>query len=281
MHLGLGGPDEVVVSWASHSDEVEPEVEFWPWDAPKAARRARGSSSAYSQLLYLSAALLDPQMGAPGASSNALGQMTNTTGWAIADVTRMGVNDGFNHTRGQHGPGYSTGEAPPANGLQDYRNPQMHYTSPLLHTVTLPGLSPGQNYGYRVAGDTRTFTFTAPPGTVSGPHRQEGGTHMWLEGGAHGDPHGHGGGAADQEGGGASGDGSGPIVLGGGGGDAAGGGAGGGASNHTNNGAGGGGAWPFTFGLISDLGQTDVSAANVAAMRSALDRAQTKGQGTQ
>lgn len=228
VHLSLGGPGEVVVNWASGSDAVEPEVVFWPSASPSSARRARGSSNTYSQLLYLTSYLLQPPMGAPGTTPDAIKQLANTTSWALPDVSALGVPIPQGETL--HGSGYKNGSKVPAQGLLDYRNPAFYYTSPLIHTATMGGLHPGREYGYRVDGDTRNFTFTAPPDArkVDSPA---------------GDPAG----AAD------------PSQV-----------AGLEASPSV---------YPFTFGLISDLGQTEVAAANVRAMKAALDHASAGGGG--
>eukprot|EP00466_Bigelowiella_natans_P002986 jgi/Bigna1/36227/e_gw1.13.40.1 len=39
----------------------------------------------------------------------------------------------------------------------------MIYTSPVIHTVTLSGLTAGTSYTYQVANDNRNFTFLMPP----------------------------------------------------------------------------------------------------------------------
>ena len=48
-------------------------------------------------------------------------------------------------------------------GLGTYKNPASYYNSPVIHTVTLQGVTPGSTYHYRVAGDDRVHTFRMPP----------------------------------------------------------------------------------------------------------------------
>jgi hypothetical protein len=222
VHLSLGGPNEVVVNWASGSDAVEPEVVFWPTASAGPARRARGSSNTYSQLLYLTSYLLQPPMGAPGTTPEVLKQLADTTSWALPDVSVLGVP--VAEGEHVHGSGYRNGSRMPALGMLDYRNPAFYYTSPAIHTATMGGLQPGREYGYRVNGDTRNFTFQAPPDARKAHH---------PAGGADPSP------IAEGE--------APPSV------------------------------YPYTFGLISDLGQTEVAAANVLAMRTALQEASARG----
>jgi hypothetical protein len=55
-------------------------------------------------------------------------------------------------------------------GLGTYKNPASYYNSPVIHTVTLQGVTPGSTYHYRVAGDDRVHSFRMPPpsGSISG-----------------------------------------------------------------------------------------------------------------
>jgi len=278
VHLSLGGPDEVVINWASGSDEVQPEVVFWPTAAPRQTRTARGSSNSYSQLLYLASYLLDPPMGAPGTTPEALRALANTTSWALGDVASLGVPA---HVA-SHGSGWKNGSAVPKFGALDYRNPKFYYTSPVLHTVTMGGLSPGQEYGYRVHGDTRDFSFTSPPngrGTrPAAPHDTSPSQALRRALGQNAgqdatqalrqDTDGRAAAVAFE--------GRTPAAGAPGAGDI-------GGDNGVLDTTGGSTAalaaeavegasvYPYTFGLISDLGQTEVSAANVAAMSSALE----------
>ena len=50
-------------------------------------------------------------------------------------------------------------------GSANYTTPSCFYTSPTIHNIALPALSPGEVYEYRVGG--RTFEFRAPPSTSS------------------------------------------------------------------------------------------------------------------
>jgi len=148
VHLALGGPGEMVVSWATDNDATTSMVTYWGADGVGLV--ARGRATAYSQLLFLDPNLVEPEMGLPGATKDELRRMQDTRAWAHDPWT------------GRRGGAWNDGRKL-AYGLADYSNPAEIYNSPVLHSVTMARLAPGATYGYRVAGDARNFSFTTPP----------------------------------------------------------------------------------------------------------------------
>ena len=153
VHLSLGGPSEMVITYAT-ADEAPSSVEWW--DASGATLTADGTAAAYSQLIYIEDELLDPAIGLGDTNASTLLDMQNTSAWASRDP--------FYGLRHGHGSSYhSSSEV--RTKLLSYKNPQAIYNSPLVHTVRLSNLLPSATYGYRVGGgsDARNFSFTMPP----------------------------------------------------------------------------------------------------------------------
>ena len=148
VHLALGGPSAMTASWATSDDTTSSAVTYWGPDGIE--RVAHGRATAYSQILFIDHNLLDPEIGLPGATGEELKHMQDTRAWAHDPWT------------GARGDSWNDGKKL-RTGLGSYDNPAEIYTSPVLHSVTMTQLQPGTTYGYRVAGDSRNFSFTTPP----------------------------------------------------------------------------------------------------------------------
>ena len=143
----LGGPQEVVVSFATHNDAT-PSLVTWA-GADGAVRAATGSSSAYSQLMYIAPELTNPALGGLGADPAQQRRIQSDQHAPATDPASL------------VGPKSAAADGV-VYGLGAYNNPAMYYDSPLLHAVTLAGLTGGSTYTYRVAGDARSHNFTMP-----------------------------------------------------------------------------------------------------------------------
>ena len=148
VHLALGGPGEMVVSFATALQGASA-VEWWR-EGGGGGGRAVGTPAAYSQLIYVDEWLSHPPMGAPRVPEDHLLALQDTSAWA------------YDRATGRRFANYMKPKAL-AYGLGAYNNPQMYYDSPAIHRVSLRNLRPGARYGYRVAGDARNFSFTMPP----------------------------------------------------------------------------------------------------------------------
>ena len=147
VHLSLCGPGEVTVSFATLNDLTPSTVQWWPQGTAGeegAITVSKGSSIASSSLQSVDIMLTHPSMGMPTATVQELRSMQN---WSI------GTSHLSPSPKAVDGVQY---------GLGGYNNPRMIYDSPVLHTVQLAPLVGGTRYHYRVAGDSRTFSFTMP-----------------------------------------------------------------------------------------------------------------------
>ena len=175
VHIQLGGPGAMVVTFASASEAVASSIEYWESTSNATAPSlvAHGTKHAYSQLIYVEDYLFEPQMGRPAAEVvDEVLAMQDTQAWTTelpiyphklpnAENPYTKMSSYFNATESmQH-------RQWPEGGLGAYKNPGMIYNSPVIHTVTLQALSPGTRYTYRVAGSPRTFNFTYPPDHVA------------------------------------------------------------------------------------------------------------------
>lgn len=175
VHLTLGGPGEVTVSYATANDTTPSAV---AWSSGGPTNVTAGSANAYSQLMYFVRNVVEPSMGEAYATEAELAALQDTTAWSTtAPFSPYGRGNSYykpelplsNDDDG--GDGGEGGEgAQKAFGLQAYLNPQVYYTSPTIHTVTLTGLAPGTAYTYSVADDDRQFTFTMPPDALAFPY---------------------------------------------------------------------------------------------------------------
>ena len=118
VHIQLGGPGEMVVVYTSQDESVDSSVAYWEADEPGLVLVANGSSSAYSQLMWLEArALTDPPLGAAGAQPSELMALQDTTSWAShLPVAPFGRSQS-----------YHAAAARPTSGLGEYNNPAMYY----------------------------------------------------------------------------------------------------------------------------------------------------------
>eukprot|EP01035_Chromulina_nebulosa_P021141 gene21141-27393_t len=91
-------------------------------------------------------------MGAPAETTQTITSLQNTSTWAYSIVNGTKV-DWYNY----HYQGSSV-----TNGLGQYNNPFMVYSSPIIHTSLLTGLLPGKTYYYRPFSSCETFSFTVP-----------------------------------------------------------------------------------------------------------------------
>jgi len=140
----------MVVVFSSSSSAVPSEVKYWTKGS--AITTVTGSGEAYSQLMWIARTLIHPDMGAPGATVKEILGRENTTRWAArAPFAPYGRGASYKNP------------TEVVDGIGAYNNPQMVYTSPVIHTVTLTGLVPGTTYYYTVANDLRNFTFVMPP----------------------------------------------------------------------------------------------------------------------
>ena len=155
VHLAIGAPGEMLVLFATHDDTTPSEVTWWASDDAGDVKKATGTASAYTQLLWLEPNLVTPPLGQPTATMTELLDLQNTASWAFDPTTGERYGFYLNSTSVHW-------------GLSDYRNPDVFYNSPLLHTVRLAGLRGGATYTYRVAGDSRAFSFAMPPDADGG-----------------------------------------------------------------------------------------------------------------
>ena len=90
----------------------------------------------------------------------------------LASVVQLSVVDSGTWTdvSGGYGGIYSALQDPSpyygtqtCKGSSNYTDPECYYTSSVLHSVELTGLTPSTLYMYRVKGDSRVFNFTTPP----------------------------------------------------------------------------------------------------------------------
>ena len=130
VHLSLGGAGQMVISFATSSDETASRVEYWG-AGDLTPRVATGLPSAYTQIVYLDRQLLEPAMGAPATESSQLLAMQNTSGWAVEPWYPRGRGSSWKNPTSVDW------------GLGDYKNPAAVYNSPVIHTVTLTGLEAG------------------------------------------------------------------------------------------------------------------------------------------
>ena len=128
VHLALGGPREMVVSFAT-AQQGASAVEWWR-EGGGGGGRAVGTPAAYSQLIYVDEWLSHPPMGAPRVPEDHLLALQDTSAWA------------YDRATGRRFANYMKPKAL-AYGLGAYNNPQMYYDSPAIHRVSLRNLRPG------------------------------------------------------------------------------------------------------------------------------------------
>eukprot|EP00441_Pelagodinium_beii_P036027 CAMPEP_0197631084 /NCGR_PEP_ID=MMETSP1338-20131121/8374_1 /TAXON_ID=43686 ORGANISM="Pelagodinium beii, Strain RCC1491" /NCGR_SAMPLE_ID=MMETSP1338 /ASSEMBLY_ACC=CAM_ASM_000754 /LENGTH=510 /DNA_ID=CAMNT_0043202473 /DNA_START=33 /DNA_END=1565 /DNA_ORIENTATION=- len=159
VHIQLGGPEEMVISFASDpTADTEAEVSFG-CSAEHLEWKASGDTKVYSQLYYWADELWDPRLkGGFELTAGEVAEIQSTSDWAFYD-----------HTPDRHFPSgiwkNVTAEdvnSGSQNGLGKYFNPKENYDSPAIHTVVLSGLIDGATYFFKVDNDEATYSFTMP-----------------------------------------------------------------------------------------------------------------------
>ncbi|CAE8628101.1 unnamed protein product [Polarella glacialis] len=160
VHITLGGPGEMVVSFASSPDAETPaEVKFaLAADWGLAREAAEGTTETYSQLMFWNPQLVNPAVkGRFDLSAEAEAKIRSTDTWAFDKETGKHYKAWKHMTAKQVVHEFDRGTV-----QGKYKNPSEYYDSPALHTVVLKGLKPGQEYKYQVANDDRVFSFRMP-----------------------------------------------------------------------------------------------------------------------
>lgn len=137
VHVSLASKDSAVISFVSATASTPSEIRF----GRSLERTAKGSRRSYTSLAFVDKLLTAPTMGAPSASDDEVKAMADTTSWATPGSSS-----------------YNKVKTTP-KGLQSYKNPSAIYSSPVIHTVTLDNLEPGE-YSYALPdGEVRSFVF--------------------------------------------------------------------------------------------------------------------------
>mmetsp|Transcript_53073 Transcript_53073/g.95152 ORF Transcript_53073/g.95152 Transcript_53073/m.95152 type:complete len:575 (+) Transcript_53073:100-1824(+) len=158
VHLLLGAPDEMVVSFASLPEAfTKPRVRFKKAGSRQDSEVAVGSTETYNLLYYWKDDLWAPRMaGGHGLSRGKVAELQSTNTWAFPGSPAWRYRTAANIS----------------TGLGWYKNPAENYNSPAIHTVILRDLEPGQKYTYQVDNDGREFTFKMPAeGSTAFPYK--------------------------------------------------------------------------------------------------------------
>jgi len=161
VHIHLGGPKEMVVSFASSIlSDTKAKVWYGPLEVEDFPHVAEGETETYSQLMYWVEDLWEPPQGKPGLNRSEVAAIQDTSDWA------------YDASSGLHSASYKVvGPEEIEDGLGSYKNPAEHYDSPKIHTVVLTDLQPGKAYKYVVDNHAGIFTFTMPPEGPSFPFK--------------------------------------------------------------------------------------------------------------
>jgi len=159
VHVQLGGPGEMVVSFVSQQVSTKSRVRYGKGELNL---EALGKTETYSQLMFWRADLWEPPIrGGYGLEQEIVAKDMSTsdwafdprTGWKYPSWREIGVQQ-VDHDK-----------------MGWYKNPSERYDSPAIHTVVLTALQPGVTYMYQVENDDRTFEFTMPPDGQKYPYR--------------------------------------------------------------------------------------------------------------
>ncbi|CAE7496788.1 PAP21, partial [Symbiodinium natans] len=163
IHLQLGGPGEMVVSFVSQPEsDTKSRVRFGKGDLDVMDQEAIGQAEVYSQLIYWRADLWNPPLkGGYGLPQDIVAKDMSTTSWASDERT------GWKYPGTWKEVGTQQVES---DHLGWYKNPGERYDSPAIHTVVLADLQPGQTYKYQVENDDRIFEFTMPAEEAKYPY---------------------------------------------------------------------------------------------------------------
>eukprot|EP00435_Cladocopium_sp_Y103_P031891 s313_g8.t1 len=158
VHLQLGGPNEMVVSFISSVGSPTRSRVIYSEQLEQGCNRtgllqnATGTSQQYSLLMYFSRHLVEPRMGKATLTLEELAKIRSTE-WC------QDVSTGWKY------PCYHSFTAEDASKLYGggrYYNFRDNYDSPNIHTVVLKGLAPNRSYCYSVDNDERVFSFKMP-----------------------------------------------------------------------------------------------------------------------
>ena len=155
VHIMLGGPGEMVVSYTTLDDMLPAAVTYWEARAgvpPPTMITANGTRDAYSQLIYWAQEIDDPSIDEPTLNDTEILAIQNTGSWA-ADLSLFPYGKGSSYKA----------HTSPKKKLGSYKNPAEIYNSPVVCTVTMTSLQPGTTYNYSVAGSDTVYSFTMPP----------------------------------------------------------------------------------------------------------------------
>lgn len=158
VHLLPGGPNEMVVVWASASvADVDAVVRYASeeslvQDRRRSFRTAAVHTTAYTAQLCLGESMsVDPAMGdRHPVDLEALVALANTSAWAPRDAGNFFAADGLDAVVPD---GWF--RSPPWEKAicLAYNNPDSQYQSPFIRTARLVGLEPGATYRYALPGD--------------------------------------------------------------------------------------------------------------------------------
>ena len=141
-HISFASPTSAILSYVT-TDAVPSELRYKRRDQ-LLWRTAVGDARSYTALANVDPQLWAPTMGEPSYTLDEVRAAANTTSWAV--------------------PGSASRRAPPfPRWLQAYNDPAMIYSSPVIHTVTLVDLVPGEVYEYELADGVHAFRL--PPAT--------------------------------------------------------------------------------------------------------------------
>ena len=117
-------------------------------DASRLTSTAKGTGATYTQLLApIANSLVNPSMGAPGATAAEILALANTSSFAYdRDTGRKWAN--YKNVKTY------------VPGQLSYSNPYAYYDSPIIHTTVLKGLVAGMTYYYQPAGACKVYSFT-------------------------------------------------------------------------------------------------------------------------
>jgi UDP-2,3-diacylglucosamine pyrophosphatase LpxH len=164
IHINLGGVDygSVMFSYVSTNTNITTpslvyvsqvkEALAQNFDVLSGDQRvtlSKGSSTAFSENIYVHNFVYQPPMGAPMITPQEIVAMENTADFA------------YDHKTGDKWY-YYRNVTKPENDQTAYNNPHTYYDSPLIHTTSLNGLQSGVVYYYRVSGSCIVYHFVVP-----------------------------------------------------------------------------------------------------------------------
>ena len=139
-HVSFASPTSAFLSYVT--PDVPSQIRYKRQDQ-QLWRAAQGTARSYTALASVDPQLWAPTMGAPSYTLEEVRAAANTTSWAV--------------------PGSASRRAPPyPRWLQAYNDPAMIYSSPVIHTVTLVDLDPGEVYEYELEDGAHAFRMPPP-----------------------------------------------------------------------------------------------------------------------